>query len=120
MGKNIVEDSRGTIFLDLDGSCVIHNYDPENVADVFIPAALDWIKDRYIEGYRIVITTSRRKEHCKGVGLLFGKEGIQLTGIINGLGTGIRILVNDHQFGAEDKAVAMNPLRDAWDVDKRI
>jgi len=114
MGRNIIEDDRGTVFLDYDGSCIVENNDPNAIPDIFIPSALEWVKDRYIEGYRVVVTTSRRKEHCKNIGLMFGKHGIQLTGMIYGLGNGPRLLVNDHEFGKKSTAIALNPIKDAW------
>jgi predicted mannosyl-3-phosphoglycerate phosphatase (HAD superfamily) len=109
MGKNVTDNSSGTIFLDIDGTLVYHNYDVDEVPDSFIPSSLGWLKEKYREGYKIILTTSRTSLMALKVRIMLESEGIESIAICE-LGTGERILVNDSKDGVK-KAVAINVPR---------
>ena len=61
--KNINNDKRKTYFIDIDGTLVKHNYDPENIPEEFLPGALDFLKS--ISSECVILTTSRSPENIK-------------------------------------------------------
>jgi hypothetical protein len=112
---NLVDDSRDVIFLDVDGTLVIHNYDPENKADVFIYSTLEFLdlhRDKLL-----VLTTSRKEEHVLPVVDTMSCMGFKVDRIIHSLPTGKRIIVNDNKPNFPKKAVELPILRDVG-VDK--
>lgn len=110
MTLNIKDDDREVIFIDLDGTLVIHNYDPEHIDEKLIKKTVEFL-DEHKDAY-IVLTTSRSLENVqKAIEYLYN-EGIHFDDMIYDLPTGKRILVNDHKKGSEDKAFAINLERD--------
>jgi len=110
--QNISDDSRGVLFIDLDGTLVVHNYDPENIEDVVLSGweLLKEISDNR-DKYFIIVTTSRSKEHCNLATKKLEELGIRFDRAIYGLPTGIRVLVNDSKDG-EPTAKAFTLERD--------
>lgn len=111
MGNNITDKRSGTVFLDIDGTLVKHNYDPEQVPDVFVPGMLEWVKDKVDRNYEIILTTSRIPEHALLVIEMLRKEKIKAMAVCN-LGTGPRILVNDSKGEYPEMAKAIELIRD--------
>lgn len=97
-----------TIFVDLDGTLVYHNYSPETVDDIFIPGSLEKVREWVAGGHKVIITTGRTQKeaaqliHCFPAGVSFLWD----------CGTGPRVLINDHKFGEGEKAFAFNVVRD--------
>jgi len=106
--RNINKDGRKTIFMDIDGTLVPHNYDPEHIPDTLIKKSVDYLKKEML-GSVIFLVTSRSYEHAHPVEALLRYEGVYIQGIISGLPTGQRILVNDYKnISDEPKAIALN------------
>lgn len=106
---NINNDSRDTIFIDLDGTLVEHNYDPQNIDEVFIDSTLEFV-ERHKTSY-LVLTTSRTFDNCRNAIRRLKEKSIEFDEILCELPTGRRILINDHKEGTYDKAIAINILR---------
>lgn len=111
MPKNISQDNRETVFIDVDGVIVKHNYDPDNISDEFIESTMKYLED--IKDSYIILTTSRRVEHLRQVILgFYNRLGKYPDRIIYGIPTGKRILINDFKVDGEYKADAINLKRD--------
>lgn len=99
-----------TIFLDVDGTIVKHNYTPEHNGDIFLPGAPEKMNEWSERGFTIIFTTARTPEESylvrKTIETCLGKE---FRWIYN-LGTGPRYLINDHD-GDIAKAMAINVKR---------
>lgn len=109
--RNISDDNRETIFIDIDGVIVKHNYDPDIVPDEFIESTMKYLeenKDQYI-----VLTTSRKVQHLRKTILgIYNRIGRYPDRIIYNLPTGARTLINDFKAGETYKANAINLERD--------
>lgn len=105
----------GTIFVDLDGTIVHHNYDPVLTTDVFLPGALFKL-NKWSEDYEIIITTARSEADCLHVMGKMNNYGVKIKQWVFNLGTGPRYLINDTKEG-EAKARAIEVPRNqglAW------
>jgi predicted mannosyl-3-phosphoglycerate phosphatase (HAD superfamily) len=109
--ENRTENKSGTIFLDIDGTLVYHNYEPDIIIDRFIPNTLTWVKERVKEGFIVMLTTSRSGAHAQKVQKMLADEGVNAF-LIAGLGTGMRVVVNDAKEGDALKAISINCNRD--------
>ena len=109
--KNITSNYNNTLFVDLDGSLVIHNYDPENVKDIIIESIFDFIKEQQEEGAYLILTTARIPKHCTYILSLLKKRGIVFDQHIYNLPAGKRYLINDRKPTTEEKAIAINLIR---------
>lgn len=106
LGKN------KSIFVDLDGTIVIHNYNPEEIEDIFIPDVVEYLKEEIKSGSILILTTARPPEHCIKIIEKLKSLGITFEHCVFNLSTGKRILINDKkQIDGEDKALAINVLR---------
>lgn len=105
------ELARGTIFIDLDGCIVYHNHDQGKTADIFIPGAIDTLKD-WSKTNDLVLTTNREPMHCSKIVSQLGYHGVVFKELVCGLSTGPRALVNDHKRGEPEKAFSRSILRD--------
>jgi hypothetical protein len=85
---------RGTIFIDLDGTIVPFksNWDYEEEAFTLLPGVKDRVRAWQKAGYRVIVTTARPPDPRLAVRLL--ASGLDC-GIMSGLPSGPRILVND-------------------------
>lgn len=112
MPKNISNDNRETVFIDVDGVIVKHNYDPDNTPDEFIESTMKYLDDIKDSTY-IILTTARGIEHLKYVILgFYNRIGKYPDRIIYGIPTGKRTLINDYKVEGEYKANAVNLERD--------
>jgi hypothetical protein len=104
-----------TIFVDLDGTLVLFNLDPENVSDRIIPDVFYYLVRKKAEGHWIVCTTARNEYHTH---LAIKNAGIPLdffNRIICDLPMGKRTLINDKKTN-DDTAIAINLIRDKGDI----
>ena len=109
MGKNILKRKVNTIFLDIDGTLVHHNYDPEVIDDIFIESVLNWLKLEFFENKsEIILITARSYEHCIKVVEFLLNQNVQIKHLITDLSAGSRILVNDKKYPDIDTALAIN------------
>jgi hydroxymethylpyrimidine pyrophosphatase-like HAD family hydrolase len=107
---NINDDSRDVIFIDLDGTLVKHNYNPSQYPENYLSGTLQYLiknKDK-----AIILTTSRRYAHIKKIIDFLTINGILIHNVLCDLPTGKRILINDHKSDSEEKAIAINVIRD--------
>ena len=107
MGNELV---RGTIFVDLDGCIVYHNHEQGNTADLFLPGAVDTLKE-WSKTNDLVLTTNREPMNCARIVAQLGYQGVVFKDIVCGLSTGPRMLINDHVFGKPVKATAYPVIR---------
>ena len=105
--RNINMDSRKTILIDVDGTLVQHNYDPENEPEVLIDKTIKYLKKH--SDCCIVLVTARREEHLRPLVRMLDLLGIKIFGYMCGLPTGPRILINDYpNVTSEPRAIAIN------------
>lgn len=99
--RNINDDNRSVLFIDLDGTLVYQNYDPEEVEDRVLPGwdVLKIVSDEK-DKFFIVVTTSRNKKHTNLAIKKLEELGIRVDKVVYGLPTGIRVLVNDTKDGS--------------------
>jgi vacuolar-type H+-ATPase subunit F/Vma7 len=119
MPKNITDDNRPTVFMDIDGTIVNHNYDPERYEDTFLPGAEETLRELQEKNFLIVLVTSRIQKHCERLIQVLSRKRI-FPRLITDLPTGKRIVVNDRKFAGQDKAVAINVERDGGFDDRTI
>lgn len=110
MGKlnNRHHDKRDTIFIDVDGVIVKHNYDSDS--ETFLESTIQYLMDN--SDKCIILTTSRTVEQVESVMFELKSRGIPIDGLIANLPTGKRTLINDFIPGNADKAIAINLVRD--------
>lgn len=102
---------RETIFVDLDGTLVLFNLDPEHCTDKLIHKTMSYLIRKKAEGHWIVCTTARNEYHTY---LAIKNAGIPLdffNRIICDLPMGKRTLINDYKDGHPFAAVAINLKR---------
>lgn len=113
MGKNIDKRKNPCIFIDLDGTIVKHNYDPEHTMDVFIMNTVVALQQYQEKGYELCLLTARSQEHTESVVVdLLETFNINFGAIICDLSAGKRILINDYKNSNELTAYAFNFPRD--------
>jgi hypothetical protein len=100
-----------TIFVDLDGTLVKHNYDPENIPDEFLPGARDTLLSWLEKGYAVVLVTARSFVHTRQWLFKLANEQISFTQVVCNLPAGKRILINDSKDG-QDTAFSYVVKRD--------
>lgn len=103
-----------TLFVDLDGTLLMHNYDPENIQEVILKKRLSSIQkiiDNETEKVFVVITTSRSIDHAVIALDALKVFGFEPDHIICNLPAGRRVLINDSPSD-EKKAICINLLRD--------
>jgi hydroxymethylpyrimidine pyrophosphatase-like HAD family hydrolase len=109
---NINKPDKDTLFLDIDGTLVAHNYSPEEQEDVILPGVrgfLDANRDKVV-----VIVTGRSPQEAQKALDTLSREGCYLGNvkyILSDMPTGTRILINDTNEIENPKAVSINLLR---------
>lgn len=89
-------NNRGTMFIDLDGTIVKHNYEAGCAQDKFLPGAIDKLIE-WSDLYDLVITTARSERECEHVRVSLMMKKIFIKQWIYNLNTGCRILINDEK-----------------------
>lgn len=100
-----------TIFIDLDGTLVFHNYSPTSTEDTFLPGAIEFLINAKKRNDYCILTTNRSEENSQFVidflknnyNFIFNRE-------IYDLPVGIRIIVNDNK-NDEIRAIAIPVTR---------
>ncbi len=96
-----------TLFIDLDGTLVYHNYRPLEEADRILPGVLDFLTEARAKGYFVVLTTNRSQEKAQGaLDLLKNSIQFNFDRALYDLPVGIRVLINDNK-DQEVRALAM-------------
>ncbi len=104
-----------TIFVDLDGTLVLFNLEPETVSDRLIKKTMSYLIQKKAEGHWIVCTTARNEYHTY---LAMKNAGIPLdffNKIVCDLPMGKRTLINDSKDG-KLTAIGINLMRDTGDL----
>lgn len=109
--KNITSNYNDTLFVDLDGSLIIHNYSPEEIDDIIIESIFNYIKREQQNGAYLILTTARKPEHCTKILSTLEKRGLVFNHHIFNLPAGKRYLINDRKPNTEKKAIAINLIR---------
>lgn len=87
-----------TIFIDLDGTLVFHNYQPNTEKDVFLPGAIEFLLNARTKGYYCVLTTNRSESNSREVISSLRKLiNFEFDRTIFDLPVGIRVLINDNK-----------------------
>lgn len=105
-------DRPKTIFLDIDGTLVLHSENlskqitkPLTLIDGTLEKLLEW--DR--KGYNIILTTGRRESHRVQTEKQLTELGIFYDMLIMGIGGGDRVVINDRKKNKqENTAFAIN------------
>lgn len=97
-----------TIFVDLDGTLIRHNYEPFTIPDVFLPHSLDRLEAWHKLGHLVVITTARNPLEAAKPMAIIRQRLVDDVAVIYGCSTGIRVLINDRGQDGQDKAFAVN------------
>jgi hydroxymethylpyrimidine pyrophosphatase-like HAD family hydrolase len=109
---NINKPNNDTLILDLDGTLVVHNYNPEEQEDVVLPGVRGFLnanKDKVV-----VIITGRSPQEAQRALEALSQGGCYLGNIkyiLTDMPTGTRILINDTKEIENPKAVSINLLR---------
>lgn len=108
------ESLRPTIFLDLDGTCVIHG------TNVIHPLVEGYLIKWHDSGIRLVFTTSRLAAWAHKVlkpwCISWLRKGKVIKyDLVSGLPRGQRIVVNDIREGEAPQAVGVNTLVNSFD-----
>lgn len=111
MGKNLNKPSTGTVFCDIDGTLVKHNYSVETTPDQPIHATVNRLKRLQERNYKIVLTTARSADDCEAATRLLNELGIKTTYSLVNLGSGPRILINDQKNIFQKKAFSLSVWR---------
>jgi len=110
MGKNINKRTNPLFFVDLDGTIVEHNYDPENTMEKIIPCSINVLRSLTNYGVELCLTTARSKEHTEQIlYVLENYHDLPFKYCLTDLPSGSRYLVND--FVTNKKAFAINVKR---------
>lgn len=107
---NTKKINKETIFVDLDGTLILFNIEPEQFTDRLVPSVMSYLIKKKAEGHWIVCTTARNEYHAY---LAIKNAGIPLdffNRMICDLPRGKRILINDTEDG-KHTAVAINLVR---------
>lgn len=91
-------DYPGTAFLDIDGTLIVHVFDPSKqhlVEPELLPGAMDLLKQLESNGYKIILTTGRKESTRQDTEIQLRKVGVFWDQLIMGLNRGKRILIND-------------------------
>lgn len=101
-----------TLFIDLDGTLVRHNYTPFDVDDVLLPGALEFLLDARRAGHFCILTTNRSAAAAERIlARLRTEAGFVFERTLFDLPVGVRVLINDTK-GDEVRAVAIPVPRD--------
>lgn len=101
-----------TIFVDLDGTLIFFNLEPERVTDRIIPSVMSYLIQKKAEGHWLICTTARNQWHTH---LALKNAGIPLDFFdqyLYDLPMGKRTLINDTTDEAKPSAIAINLIRD--------
>lgn len=112
METNTGKLNKETIFVDLDGTLILFNLEPERVTDRIIPSTMSYLIKKKAEGACIVCTTARSAWHTA---LAIANANIPLDffdHILYDLPMGKRILINDTKDINTPSAEAMVLERD--------
>lgn len=98
---------RKTLFIDLDGTLVFHNYYPREIEDQFLPGALEFLEKASASGHYCVLTTNRSEENSRAVlSTLRDLIGFSFDRAMYELPVGVRVLINDNK-DHEVRAIAV-------------
>lgn len=115
--KYINPDGRATVFIDLDGCLVKHNYYPLTSPDEWIDGSLRALLDLKKGNRYVILVTSRTKVMCEKIlAELKQEHGFEFDREYYELPTGPRIVINDYKVEPLKepvlKAIAYNIERD--------
>lgn len=106
---------RKTFFIDIDGTLLYHE---ENFEEVAFAKELPRLKDSkemtvrwHCEGHMIILTTARPECMRPVTELQLHNAGILYDKLVMGVGSGDRILINDHEPNGPSKARAYSVRR---------
>lgn len=96
-----------TLFIDLDGTLVHHNYTPFEVDDVFLPGAIAFLQEAKKSDCYCVLTTNRSHLAAeKTLHRLRSEFDFEFDRTLFDLPVGIRVLINDTK-DTEVRAIAI-------------
>lgn len=105
-----------TIFCDIDGTLVKHNFPINNTDPLktlrLLPGTLEKFSEWDAKGYNIILTTGRRESMRKATEEQLAEAGIFYDQLIMGIGGGDRIVINDCKPDGRQTAFVFNLKRD--------
>jgi hydroxymethylpyrimidine pyrophosphatase-like HAD family hydrolase len=101
-----------TIFCDIDGTLIDHEYPTITSKKSFSPQVINGTLEKLNEwdkkGYKIILVTARRKSMRKITKRQLSELGIFYDKLIMGIGSGERILINDRKPDGTNTCTAIN------------
>jgi len=108
---------RPTLFVDLDGTIVVHNYMPIIVDEIVLKDTVTTIRYLKEKGYYLVLTTARTREESQpAVQKIESECSLTFDQYLYNLPPGPRYLINDYREGTPFKAYAINVERDCGNL----
>lgn len=114
-GNNVNKSEHKTIFIDLDGTIVCHNYYPFIQDDRFhiTSGAISFLQKLREDNCYVILTTGRSRIQCIKIIKHLKKEyNFKFDKCIYSLPTGKRVLINDYKNTNEHKVSAYEIKRD--------
>lgn len=96
-----------TIFIDLDGTLVEHNYDPQRTDDIILHGTVETLLRWRDDGHRLVLTTARCQIDCERFIARMRHHGIVFSHVVCDITAEPRVLINDRK-GTARKAFSVN------------
>jgi hydroxymethylpyrimidine pyrophosphatase-like HAD family hydrolase len=93
-----------TIFIDIDGTIILHTGSLSGQLDEIdlLPGTIEKFNEWDRKGYNIILTTGRRESMRKKTEEQLEKLGIFYDQLIMGIGGGHRIIINDRKLNSID------------------
>ena len=95
--KTLAEESKGTIFCDLDGTVIVHEDSPSTMGIKVLEGATKKLREWYDEGYYIVLTTARNSLNREYLESQLLRNNIEYDKLIMDLSSGPRVVINDRK-----------------------
>lgn len=104
-----------TWIFDLDGTLVKHNGYKIDGQDQLLPGAKEYL-NQIAETDKVIILTSRTEEYRENTIKFLNDETVRYDEILFNMPVGERIIVNDRKPSGLETAVAVNVVRDIFNL----
>tara|TARA_R110000751_G_scaffold263489_1_gene362747 strand:+ start:3842 stop:5803 length:1962 start_codon:yes stop_codon:yes gene_type:complete len=95
--RTLSEESKGTIFCDLDGTVVVHEDSPSTMGIKVLDGATQKLREWKDEGYYIVLSTARNSLNREYLESQLLRNNIVYDELIMDLSSGPRVVINDRK-----------------------
>ena len=95
--RTLAEESKGTIFCDLDGTVIVHEDSPSTMGIKVLDGATQKLREWKEEGYYIVLSTARNSLNREYLESQLLRNNIVYDELIMDLSSGPRVVINDRK-----------------------